>query len=285
MTKNTILIIGDNGTSTASIAQVLSDNGFQVSSLEASRLPMQAVEALAGGAEVIVVPPKELKVRKLILHHLTNISRNLLGPITTVEESVRSDAPGLRQVLTELTPLMKEAAEQLNKDLMGVTGLEEIYGPESCNLIDAICQAQKAYGASLAHSGIRLTVKVDEALSIAAPAYLISLAVSNTIDNAIDAILETQGGVERELRIESDVEAGTVVCHIINSGVIDVEHVQHIFRKRYSTKKHGRGMGLQLVAECLAEYSASLTLTSPGPPETIFSFRFQRAPRVEPAGS
>ncbi len=285
MAKNTILIISEDVGSTTSVVEALNAKGFQVSSLETSRLPPQTVEALEGGAQILVVSPKEISVRKLILHHLTNVSRSLLGPVSTVNDIIKGDRPGLHQDLKELTSLMKEAAEQLHKDLAGITGLEEIWGRETCNLLDAVRQAEKSYRASLADSDIQLTIKVDERVRVAAPEYLVSLALANTIDNARDAILEAGGRAGRDVRIESDVEACTVVCRVINSGAIDAGLVPHIFEKRYSTKKHGRGIGLQLVAECLVEYNAELTLTTPGPPETVFSFRLERAPHVESAGS
>jgi signal transduction histidine kinase len=285
LTKNTILIIGDDGASTSLAAQALISHGFQVASLEALRLPARTVEALEGDSEILVISPQEINVRKLILHHLTNASWSLLGPVTTVDESVRTGQPDLLRILGELAPLMKEAAEQLHRDLERITGFEELPGPGVCNLLDAVRQAEKSYRAALADSDIRLTIKVNERVWVAAPAYLISLAISNTIDNAKDAMLEAAGHTSRELRIESDVDDDAVICHVINPGAMDAERVQHIFNGRYSTKRRGRGMGLQLVAECLAEYDAELTLTSPGPPETIFSFRFKRPLRVESAGS
>jgi signal transduction histidine kinase len=278
------LIIGDSGASATTVIQALRAHGFRATSLEASSLPQRTAKVLEADAQILVVSPKEINVRKLILHHLTNVSRSLLAPVTTVDDIVRSGQSVSCQFLRELTPLMKEAAEQLHKDLAGITGLEAINVPEVCNLLDAIRQAERCYGAALVDSDIRLTIKVDELLRVAAPAYLVSLAVSNTIDNARDAILEADGKAGRELRIETEIEADDIVCRVINSGAMDAESIQHILNKRYSTKRHGRGMGLQLVAECLAEYNAELTLTSPGPPETIFSFRFKRPSHVESTG-
>lgn len=281
MTK-IILILESDRKSYASLANILSDNGFQITSFDSAKLSSEETKIFQESVEMIAAYLREIAVKELLLHYLTNLTGSILAPLSTLNDLVQSNGSGVNNELKELIPLTKEAAEQLHKSLLVIPSIETAGGAETCTLLDAIRQSEKAYKAALLDSGILLTFNVAEDSEVNVPIYIVSLAISNIIDNAKDAILEAKGKAGREIRIESYEENGVIICHIANSGAIDDKHVPYIFRKKYTTKGPGRGMGLPLILKCLEPYGAELTLTATGPPETIFSFKFRKSLTLSP---
>lgn len=278
MKKKTILVIEGEEASGAAITRILREHGLRLTTLSASHRSPGTDENAHEIMDLVVVSRKEAALRKLIWHHLTNLARNLLGPITTWSDIAGNVDLISLYGLQEFVPLMKQAVEQLYKALVALHTMDGVGEAMPCNLLEAIRQAENSYKASLLDSNISLTVDVAGHSEVNLPAYLVSLVVATVIDNAQDAILAAEGRAGREIRIESRECNGEIICHIANSGAIDEKDVPHLFKQRYSTKPHGQGVGLLLAVECLAIYNAELALISAGPPETVFSLKLEKAP-------
>jgi signal transduction histidine kinase len=288
MTNKSILIIEDDHVSGAAIAKILSDSGLQITGPDPASSPdllSQASENLQDVIEIVAISKREISAKKLLFHHLTNMAKNLLGPLSTLNSLALSGVLVGDNGLKELIPLMKESCEELHKSLYALSTMEGTLRLANCNLLEAVRQSESYYKASLLDSDIRLSINVAESLDVNLPSYLVSLVIANVIDNAKDAILEAEGKAGREIRISGYAENGSIICQVANSGAIDGKDIPHIFKAKYSTKKYSGGLGLPLAAECLAIYNADLTLLDAGPPETIFSFRFETPSTATPTES
>lgn len=107
----------------------------------------------------------------------------------------------------------------------------------------------------------------------------------NLLKNAIDAIGEKDGQITIETTNESDPTTGNgpaiiapmVVCRIIDDGEgMNKKDLQNIFKPFFTTKPHGKGVGLGLfiVHEIVKDHNGSIQVDSSPGEGTIFTLIF-----------
>ena len=107
--------------------------------------------------------------------------------------------------------------------------------------------------------GIALEMDIRSTLEeLSVPAWEICCVIGNLVDNAMDALTGQSGGRIR-LEVMEDVRGFTFV--ISNNGErIPPQLREKIFDPGVSTKGDGRGMGLSIVRNTLAEYGGAIAL-------------------------
>ncbi len=87
---------------------------------------------------------------------------------------------------------------------------------------------------------------------------LLKSAISNLIQNAIDA---SAPGQDVEVRVETTEE--NVLVFVTDHGQgIQAEHLENIFNPFFTTKPHGTGLGLALVAKIVDEHQGRINVFS-----------------------
>jgi two-component system nitrogen regulation sensor histidine kinase NtrY len=93
-------------------------------------------------------------------------------------------------------------------------------------------------------------------------------ALINLIDNAMDAI-DTEGEIEIDLSYNSVTE--NVKIEIADNGKgIPAEHKNNIFDPYFSTKKHGTGLGLDIVNAIISEHNGNIRVEDNKPKGSRF---------------
>ncbi|MEV7117060.1 sensor histidine kinase [Kitasatospora griseola] len=81
------------------------------------------------------------------------------------------------------------------------------------------------------------------------PRDLVTL-LGNLIDNAVDAAIENAAHAAPEVRVTARTEDGHLLLRVADTGAgVDPAAADEVFRRGWTTKQHGRGLGLALVAQ------------------------------------
>ncbi|MFK0191134.1 ATP-binding protein [Kitasatospora sp. NPDC090308] len=81
------------------------------------------------------------------------------------------------------------------------------------------------------------------------PRDLVTL-LGNLIDNAMDAAVENAAHAAPEVRVTARTDHGHLLLRVADSGPgVDPAAAEDVFRRGWTTKQHGRGLGLALVAQ------------------------------------
>ena len=107
--------------------------------------------------------------------------------------------------------------------------------------------------------GIALEMDIRSTLSgLPVPAWEICCIMGNLMDNAMDAL---QGRTDGRIRLEVREDLRGFTFLIANNGpAIPQDIRERIFEPGMSTKGEGRGMGLSIVRQTLAEFGGSIAL-------------------------
>ncbi|MEA4999855.1 MAG: Spo0B domain-containing protein [Candidatus Limiplasma sp.] len=150
-----------------------------------------------------------------------------------------------------------DATEYLDKVYGEIRSVSTFLGTKS-TAVNALLKVKA--GACEDH-GVKLTMNIKSALEgLTMPAWELCRVLANLIDNAIDAL---KGAPEPriELTIAEDLRAFAFT--IANNGApIPEEMRESIFEAGVSTKGVGRGMGLSIVRQTLAEYGGTVACQS-----------------------
>ncbi len=108
--------------------------------------------------------------------------------------------------------------------------------------------------------GLRLTVRLEDAVFVLGESKLIERAVRNLVENAIQAV-----GGAGEIRATCAVAAGFAELVIDDTGPgFDEEARAHLFEPFFSTKTQGSGLGLALVKKVAEDLGGSASLVRDG---------------------
>lgn len=128
---------------------------------------------------------------------------------------------------------------------------------------DSVSQTRARAEAKGVHVG---TIVPDNPLEASFDPPLLTLAVTNLLQNAIDASRES-GAVEVALNNLGDEIQISVRDH--GSGIA-AEHVESIFNPFFTTKADGTGLGLPLVSKIVDEHRGKITVHSDAATGTLF---------------
>ncbi|MFD8598094.1 ATP-binding protein [Kitasatospora sp. NPDC059646] len=98
------------------------------------------------------------------------------------------------------------------------------------------------------------------------PRDLVTL-LGNLIDNAVDAAIENAAQAAPEVRVTARTDDGHLLLRVADTGAgVDPAAADEVFRRGWTTKQHGRGLGLALVAQTARRNGGDVRLGDPGRP-------------------
>lgn len=200
---------------------------------------------------------EERQVWQRLVRVLSHEINNSLAPIKSIAGSLqdllkRQPAPEDRDVdLERGLTVIAGRAEALNRFMGAYARLARLPRPQLGPL--AVSEWVRRAG----ELEKRLPVKVVEgpALEIKADGDQLDQALINLIGNAVDASLETGGGVT----LSWDRSDGLVEVHVLDEGP-GLTDTANVFVPFFTTKLHGTGIGLALSRQIAEAHGGSLTL-------------------------
>ncbi|MFC1440042.1 sensor histidine kinase [Streptacidiphilus sp. N1-10] len=134
--------------------------------------------------------------------------------------------------------------------------------------------------AQAAERGVELTITedslIDDSLAGAVGARDLVTLLGNLIDNAMDAAIEGAAGSPRppEVTVTARNASGELLLRVADTGRgIDPDAVEKVFRRGWSTKQPGRGLGLALVAQTARRNGGTVVADSPAGTGAVLTVR------------
>ena len=213
-----------------------------------------------------------------LFHQIVNIVRNVSLSLPLLKEALEDHI--LTTTDAEIAELIRKLPEQtkhleeLAKKLRGFTQYE---GQKPCLLSEAAKHAQTLLEGSLKLRKIQLQNQVSNELWIDFPLNVASMALSNLVMNASDAISNMAIRRDGKIQIEVEESGDWIRCQVVDNGPgIPEELKDKIFDLGYSTKKEGKGWGLYLVRRAMRETGGKAELIESRPGFTKFSLIFPK---------
>ena len=134
--------------------------------------------------------------------------------------------------------------------------------------------------AQAAERGVELTLTedslIDDSLAGAIGARDLVTLLGNLIDNAMDAAIEGAAESPRppEVTVTARNGSGELLLRVADTGRgIDPDAVEKVFRRGWSTKHSGRGLGLALVAQTARRNGGTVVAESPAGAGAVLTVR------------
>jgi two-component system, NtrC family, nitrogen regulation sensor histidine kinase NtrY len=228
---------------------------------------------------------KELESYRKLISVMTHEIMNLLSPITSVSNTLydmyfpgsRSisleefDAGKLRTTLNGLRVVSEQSAGMVNF-MNNYRKISKIPKPviSPFEVSEWVEQIRIVFAGKMEENHIEFHIECDRtATQILADKQLINQVLVNLVNNAFEAVMETNH--DRKIRIDimnSNVNRSCI--RITNNGpAIPSDLQDKIFVPFFTTKKEGSGIGLSISQEIMTLHKGSLTLVS-SPGHTAF---------------
>ncbi|MDQ7907905.1 sensor histidine kinase [Phytohabitans sp. ZYX-F-186] len=125
--------------------------------------------------------------------------------------------------------------------------------------------------AQASERGVELVVDAESRLDgEPLPARDLLTVVGNLVDNALEAVAGTEP--PRRVTVLVQATAERVLVRVTDTGPgLPAEQVADAFRRGWSTKREGRGLGLALVGQVVERYGGGYEVSTSGP--TVFTVR------------
>lgn len=203
---------------------------------------------------------RELERRESALGESERI-RDLCHEIKNPLGGVRGLGELLRRELTAAT-VSERADRLLDGMLRGLDTLESTLGRHTeaeNSRADAGAIAEETAGLALAEAranGRDVTIRVEapQGVELPVPARTFRSILSNLVRNGVEA---ADPGSRVTLRVESDLREVRILVDDTGRGLPNVPDVT-LFRRGFSTKGTGRGLGLALLSELVNEHGGTI---------------------------
>ncbi len=206
------------------------------------------------------------KERLATLGHLTaTVSHELRNPLGTIRTSMHVLEEQLRDVAPHVRPLF----ERIDRNILRCVGIIS-------ELLDFAQVRELHYervdfdgwlGGVLDELGAPNGVKVERMFGFGASLDIdterLRRAITNVFDNAIHAMLGTDGGGEHKLTVRTRAVTNKVELSFADTGPGMTEEVRaQVFRELFSTKRFGVGLGLPIVKQVLERHGGEVHVQS-----------------------
>lgn len=205
-----------------------------------------------------------------LTHQLLNFANGFVSGLQSLETSIRlgqvQAPPSVLEVIRSMGRSTGELRDLL-RPLNAATALDE---QRPCSLAKAIGVARRLHESIFQQKG--LTFQTDERTNevmIDVPFHILTLALSNLITNAIDA-MEASGQGKRITVFWRD-NGDSLACAVRDDGPGISKSVGDVFRPGTTTKNGSGGWGLYLTRRSLLENHANIEVTETGPGGTEFT--------------
>lgn len=227
-------------------------------------------EKIKNQAKVILQTQSDLiKKEKLsMIGELTaRISHDLRNPLSVIKLTIQSIEmridKKLDPKLDEYLPLISDAVYRIDHQINQVLGFVRTI-PLTIKLISM----SKILDDAIKNMNIpkNISIKLPESdLSLMADKIQMSVAFSNILMNAIDAIGENEGQIT--IRVKNEKDRAIVEFEDSGDG-ISKEEISRIFEPLFTTKQQGTGLGLSSVRAIIESHGGTISVKSP---PTVFT--------------
>ena len=227
-------------------------------------------EKIKNQAKIIVQTQNDLiKKEKLsVIGELTaRISHDLRNPLSVIKLSMQGIETRINNKLDpkleEYIPIINDAISRINHQISQVLGFVKTI-PIDIKLTSISKILDDAI--KITHIPKNITLNLPENdFSLMADRIQLSVAFSNILSNAIDAIGDNEGRVIIRARNENN----RLTLEFEDSGDgISKENIDRIFEPLYTTKQHGTGLGLSSVRSIIESHAGTISVKSP---PTVFT--------------
>lgn len=205
-----------------------------------------------------------------VAHEIKNPLTPLRLGVQQLERAWGDDAPDFDKRLARFVSTALSQITVLSTIAEDFAHLAELRRPslEPVSLSNVIKDAAGLYGE-------RVTLDLQE-LEVQGDSKSLLRVFNNLISNAIHA--SDEAGTSEPVRITSREDGPNAVIEITDSGVgISSEGLQRIFEPRFTTKKHGLGLGLAMVKSMVEQLSGDVFATSKKGRGSTFTVKLLRA--------
>jgi two-component system sensor histidine kinase HydH len=195
--------------------------------------------------------------------------RNPLGTIKASSQMLMKDSVQNRP------KVMAEMAEYIDTEVNRMSGLITSFlnfarplqiHPAPANLRTVLEDVLKQQSALAKSQEVELVLLMDGDRTFKFDADLLKVALSNLVQNAIQA---SASGQRVEIRVE--LKATDITIFITDQGVgIQPQHLESIFNPFFTTKPQGVGLGLAIVAKIIDEHGGQIQVFSEAAKGTRF---------------
>jgi two-component system nitrogen regulation sensor histidine kinase NtrY len=233
---------------------------------------------------------KEMESYRKLISVLTHEIMNLLSPLTSVSKELYSmfrnnDSPKDLSQLDETTiqtaitglQLINEHSNGLLNFVNNYRKISKIPQPEFITFDpeEWLEQLNIVYAGKMKEYGIQFRILSDKSIKeIIADKKLLNQVMINLINNAFEALMETEA--ERKLEIQlTKNQQNRIIIKVINNGpLIPPGLLDKIFVPFFTTKKNGSGIGLSISQEIMKLHNGSIVAVSSGENQTAFILEF-----------
>lgn len=199
------------------------------------------------------------------------LAHELRNPLGTIKASAEML---MKQTGQNQPEVMAEMAGYISTEIDRVNGLISRFldfarplqfHPSLSNLRDLAETVARQQGELARQRNVTLGLHVPD-VSFVFDADLLLLAVSNLVQNAIQASAPGQ-----QVTMTAETSGDTVLLSVADSGEgIQPQHLESIFNPFFTTKPHGVGLGLAIVAKIVDEHGGRIRVRSQKDGQTVF---------------
>lgn len=187
--------------------------------------------------------------------------RNPLGTIKASAEMLMKDSVKKRpEVMAEMAGYIDTEVNRMNGLITSFLNFArplQIH-PAPANLRAVIEDVLKQQAELAKSRQVELALRMDGDRSFEFDSDLLKVALSNLVQNAIQA---SPPGQQVEMRVES--KDGHILLFVIDHGIgIQPQHLESIFNPFFTTKPEGVGLGLPIVAKIIDEHGGRIQVSS-----------------------
>ncbi|MEU6203783.1 sensor histidine kinase [Micromonospora musae] len=203
------------------------------------------------------------------LRALTSELDSVRGLTDALRSQAHEAANRLHTVLTLVELGRTEEAVRLATEELALAQqlTDEVVGAITEPALAALLLGKSAQAAE---RGVELTVDPASRLDVGTlPAGDLLTVVGNLVDNALEAV--AAGQPPRRVRVHVAETAGEVLVEVTDSGAgLPPDRVGDAFRRGWSTKASGRGLGLALVGQVLTRHGGRHQVAEAADGGTVF---------------
>jgi two-component system sensor histidine kinase HydH len=206
--------------------------------------------------------------------------RNPLGTIkASAEMLTRDSTKGRPEVMSEMTGYIVSEVDRVNGliasflDFAKPLQIRAVTADLRSTIEDVIRQQTDL----ARRRDVEISVRIPDApLSFVFDPDLLTLAISNLVQNALEA---SAPGQSIEIRAESRRE--NIMIFVSDHGEgIQPQHLENIFNPFFTTKPHGTGLGLAIVSKIIDEHQGRITVFSQAGAGTTFEITLPKGQHV-----
>ncbi|RJR31535.1 MAG: PAS domain-containing protein [Desulfobacteraceae bacterium] len=265
--------------------------GERQRALSVNCTPLRDEEERVTGALVVMHDITELRrLENLRRDFVANASHEIKTPLTAIKgfvETLRDGAMEDPQAAQRFLQIIQKHVDRLAalvEDLLSLSRIEKQSERDEILLEDQAVQpvllsaVQLCRGKAEARD-IRIELACIEGLKAKIDAALLDEAVTNLLDNAVNASAEG-----KTVLLEAEETETEVLVHVKDRGSgIEKKHLDRLFERFYrvdkarSRKQGGTGLGLAIVKHIMEAHKGSVTVESRPGEGSIFTLHLQRA--------